>query len=1033
MPEAPPSEKAVSDITPEALLEAIGYSPEQFLAHRPPTRPPPAAGQLAVRKEDLDFIQSDRCARFYGTNPQERMFAYADKEGDRFYLNLQSVYHKNGFHDSHVFTSLHSAAQYFPAVRSARSAGRPLLAWEVVRKGRPCKGYLDVEVEPRSLWTGELSVLVPLVIEAWNTVLSRAGLPATSLQHVPITDATSADKLSAHFVFLDCWFANNAELGAFVKHVRQALLDMEPERGGSFVGQDGKRTVALDMVVFSANRGMRLIYSHKLSKHKYAERPLLPWAGNARQFDDLDYVITYMPEEWKAARRCVDVSRLPALQGVKAARVFAPYVPPEGMLNPISPKALCALVDDFEVHDGSGEPRGLGFELVDGLADSTGKFQTSRQSGRVCFYNDKYGQPVEHDGTNGVKVYQSRRGISVGCHSEQCVREGKLWLYEFQWPPEQMAEFESAEEEEARDSDADGDSDGDGDARPDAGDEQFVHVHPRQAEQSDRDASAAVRMRNRVAEFNKVFGERTDELCLPARDLVQWWLDKVGKVVEDDIAAQARTLLEKTVLPFCNHYWKLINSKQTSVVYKAVVVSDKGSSARKWQYLPRCHWVQVKLSEFRSGHLPTFRVSGKTIADQWSRWHGAVSYPGTDRLSQHARVQPHKDVFNTWTGTPIRPEHCVGADCSDQSDGGNAETFIVHALCATEGGVVGLHFWRWLCICWVLAGYRTNLCCLLFGSGGSGKSLVALLLLYLFGRELFVCVPSAASVFGNFNGQLRDKVMAWFDELHLTDMAMNDKLKEHITAEDIEINDKNEKVVHQTNCLNFGGSSNKHTVINPDHDGTRKFLLIKCQRSGCLLPEWSTPEAITRLVNTDVYSLGARMMKTVAELPADFDISKNVPQTLGLQTVRSIASGKDYVATWWTACIEGDCLLLLDKAWGQWVPIYKLLSSYHGHFEKNSRALEAVSSARLLMSRLEVLSGPLERKAKTKAQLLEGGVAESRETAKCCLLPSKEDAADAMGIDRTVDPFAETVASALREEAQAAAAQEPARTGKEEK
>ena len=385
MPEAPPSEKAVSDITPEALLEAIGYSPEQFLAHRPPTRPPPAAGQLAVRKEDLDFIQSDRCARFYGTNPQERMFAYADKEGDRFYLNLQSVYHKNGFHDSHVFTSLHSAAQYFPAVRSARSAGRPLLAWEVVRKGRPCKGYLDVEVEPRSLWTGELSVLVPLVIEAWNTVLARAGLPATSLQHVPITDATSADKLSAHFVFLDCWFANNAELGAFVKHVRQALLDMEPGRGGSFVGQDGKRTVALDMVVFSANRGMRLIYSHKLSKHKYAERPLLPWAGNARQFDDLDYVITYMPEEWKAARPCVDVSRLPALQGLKAARVFAPYVPPEGMLNPISPKALCALVDDFEVHDGSGEPRGLGFELVDGVADSTGKFHdVARRSLAAC-------------------------------------------------------------------------------------------------------------------------------------------------------------------------------------------------------------------------------------------------------------------------------------------------------------------------------------------------------------------------------------------------------------------------------------------------------------------------------------------------------------------------------------------------------------------------------------------------------------------------------------------------------------------------
>ena len=460
----------------EALYKALQISPAQWLTQSAvPVRPLPAAGQMVVRKEDMDFIQPDRADLFRGppsTHPQERMFAQADKVGDGFYLNLQSVYQKNGFHSSHVFTSLHSAAQWFPAVRSAQSAGRPLLAWELVRKGRPCKGYLDVEVDPRSLWAGELSDLVPLVIEAWSTVVSQVGLPPTTLHHVPITDATSAAKLSAHFVFIDCWFANNEDLGVFVKHVRRAMLDMAADRGASFVGKDGKPTTALDMTVFSSNSAMRLVYSHKLSEHKYAERPLLPWAGNARVFDDLDYVITYVPEEWRATRPCVDVSRLPALPGTRRARTYAPYEPPEGMLNPITPKELCELVEEFQVADGDREKRGLGFELVDGRADSTGKFETSRSpDGRVCFNNDDNGRPIEHGGSNNVKVYQSRRGISAGCHSAQCDNLPKLWLYEFKWAPEQLAQFASLEGQGREDGDSsdDDDSDDDSDSDEDQG------------------------------------------------------------------------------------------------------------------------------------------------------------------------------------------------------------------------------------------------------------------------------------------------------------------------------------------------------------------------------------------------------------------------------------------------------------------------------------------------------------------------------------------------------------------------------------
>ena len=164
------SAKSLDDAVSEETVMASARS--QFLRQNAaPTRPPPTAGQLVVQKNDMMFIQSEKRERFYGKNPQDRMFAHADKEGDRFFLDLQSVYQKNGYHKSHSFTSLLSANLYFQAVRSAQSVGRPLLAWETIRSGYGCKGYLDVEVNPRALWTGDLAELVPLILEAWNTVL----------------------------------------------------------------------------------------------------------------------------------------------------------------------------------------------------------------------------------------------------------------------------------------------------------------------------------------------------------------------------------------------------------------------------------------------------------------------------------------------------------------------------------------------------------------------------------------------------------------------------------------------------------------------------------------------------------------------------------------------------------------------------------------------------------------------------------------------------------------------------------------------
>ena len=958
----------------------------------------------------------------------------------------------------------------------------PLCAYEVVPEGTPVRGFFDLEVDPAEAWDGDELRMCRMTLDLLNEVAGPLGHPHTTLADCTVSCASVPAKRSCHLVVLNAWWPCISDLRRVVAVMLRkaaALQYMRPAKDGGAP----KPYCLLDSTT-GHKQLYRTVWSYKAKSDPVAdlvvatrrlEPMLLPGMAPLESRTRDDYLATGMGRDWLDCRHRMDLST--ALAAASLPAPIASRSVGGGGSHPAATTELEARIQQHCTEHSVDVP------IRPGTCNEDGFWQCDRAgvcavAGRAHRSNRArcrvWGALVQHSCYNAdcrAKGWQTLFSLvqfdsagdgsaaadapaAVHSESESDSDSEDAAETEKSTPPsyasateasasvskkDELAALQSRQRQVKKEMKEEKDrKNAEREQRKlkldaakakrapkggDADDEGFVHVVPRQAEQSDKEASAAARMRARVADFQTVFGGRTDELCLPAADIVRWWLKTGLKVVEEDIAQQARELLEKTVLPFCNHYWKLINSKQTAVVYKAVVISDKGASAaRKWAYLPRFHWVQVRLSEFRSGHLPTFRVSKKTVAEQWSRWHGAESYPGTDRLSQHARVQPHKDVLNTWTGTPVRPEHCAGADASDESDGGNAEKFIVEALCSTEGREVGLHFWRWLCICWVWAGYRTNLCCLLFGSGGSGKSLVALLLLYLFGRELFVCIPSAASVLGNFNGQLRDKVMAWFDELHLTDMAMNDKLKENITAEDIEINDKNEKVVHQTNCLNYGGSSNKHSIISPDHDGTRKFLLIKCQRSGCLMPAWSTREAIDRLVHTDVYSLGARMMKTVAELPANFDISKNVPQTLGLQAVKRIASGKDYVSTWWTACIEGDCLLCLDKAWGQWVPISKLLESYHRHFDKNTRALEVVPSSRLLMSRLEVFSGALQRATKTKAQL--GSIADQRETAKCCLLPSKEDAADAMGIDRSVDPFAETIAAALKEEQQAAAAQE---------
>lgn len=123
---------------------------------------------------------------------------------------------------------------------------------------------------------------------------------------------------------------------------------------------------------------------------------------------------------------------------------------------------------------------------------------------------------------------------------------------------------------------------------------------------------------------------------------------------------------------------------------------------------------------------------------------------------------------------------------------------------------------------------RPDICCILSGEQGSGKGTICEnIIKKLIGADNYQEIDSVNDICGNFNSLVGNKLFISINEMTGSDgLEFKDKLKSMITANTLNINEKNVKQVIQTNYSRFCISTNNISSVCVEKMN-RRYILIK--------------------------------------------------------------------------------------------------------------------------------------------------------------------------------------------------------------
>lgn len=220
--------------------------------------PPSLRSTKKIRKAIVNSkARKNRHVHRWTFPTQEQAFLKADETEscDTLYVWAREI-DGNG-RRRYIVASLSSLWQWYRRVLR-RGMDFPVHAYEVIREGRKCKAYFDLEFRyddhkatplDGNALVSEVVSVVRQVIDEWTR--GEFG----SLGDVVVDlDSTSPSKFSRHLIFPNVVFQNNGIAGVFAHECERRLS--EAARAAGFV----------DLSVYSKNRCFRLLGSSKFGK-----------------------------------------------------------------------------------------------------------------------------------------------------------------------------------------------------------------------------------------------------------------------------------------------------------------------------------------------------------------------------------------------------------------------------------------------------------------------------------------------------------------------------------------------------------------------------------------------------------------------------------------------------------------------------------------------------------------------------------------------------------------------------------------------
>ncbi|KAG0605264.1 hypothetical protein M758_9G044200 [Ceratodon purpureus] len=253
-----------NEVSPGVFYGSAGGKPAQ--------RPPQLIRLLNEIQNDLASLStpSGREAIWATFPRQDQAVQFADSHGGQDLAVFQYQDHLSG--QRRFLTTTYN--EFWRRYNKMRSGWKH--HYEIIRQGRPCHLYFDLEFNTLANAEANGEAMVDTLL----TITSRTLLDIFSLHYDPSwtveLDSSTAEKFSRHLVIHipGAAFKDNSHAGAFVGEICKRcndLRDTDDEVGKLFVLQGESRAaheakLFVDVAVYTRNRAFRLPYSSKAGK-----------------------------------------------------------------------------------------------------------------------------------------------------------------------------------------------------------------------------------------------------------------------------------------------------------------------------------------------------------------------------------------------------------------------------------------------------------------------------------------------------------------------------------------------------------------------------------------------------------------------------------------------------------------------------------------------------------------------------------------------------------------------------------------------
>jgi len=248
------------------------------------------ANILNSKMQKQDFIPQSKsggppkltCGKWW--KKQEHALKQMTTTGDNILVKWGN-FHWTSFSDQDEFTDF-----IFECKEKERQFYEVLLADKPQRMFADLDGQ-GLQITKEDMYAQWLDLMQKVFLSCFNSV-------SFNHKNIKILDSSNSEKISFHWSYTGIHiFKNCDEQKQFWKYVESVIESDYPDLCFTHVREDGKielRTV-LDLAVYSKNRSMRTIYSHK----EGSNRVLMPckWQNTLfkpiKQFNPADYLIYY--------------------------------------------------------------------------------------------------------------------------------------------------------------------------------------------------------------------------------------------------------------------------------------------------------------------------------------------------------------------------------------------------------------------------------------------------------------------------------------------------------------------------------------------------------------------------------------------------------------------------------------------------------------------------------------------------------------------------------------------------------------------